>query len=203
MNFTKFKYDVSADLYRYHGSVKFKLLVKELIIGTCYKYTFWMRTARFLKEKGLLYKPLYIFAKLMLRKYMFKFGIQIHETTNIGSGLYIGHFGTIVIHPQAVIGRDCNIAQGVTIGISNRGKNIGVPVIGDRVFLGAGAKVIGGIRIGNDVLIAPNAVVTTDVPDKAVVVGIPAKIASYQGVDRYIGNYDYDNVLSPQNNKQI
>ena len=67
-------------------------------------------------------------------------------------------------------------------------KPAGVPVIGDRVYLGCGAKILGGIRIGNDVVVAPNAVVTRDVPDKAVVGGIPARVLSEEGSHGYVSN---------------
>lgn len=92
----------------------------------------------------------------------------------------------VIIHPEAVIGENCNISQGVTIRIANGGKTPGVPCIGDRVYIGSGAKVIGGIKIGNDVAIGANAVVNKDVPDGVSVAGIPAKIVSSNGSQAYI-----------------
>ncbi|MBD3807851.1 MAG: serine acetyltransferase, partial [Epsilonproteobacteria bacterium] len=106
---------------------------------------------------------------------MFKYGIEIHPGAQIGRGLYIGHWVGIVISPRAVIGENCYISHGVTIGMINSGNNAGVPVIGDRVYIGAGAKIIGNIKIGNDVAIGSNAVVTKDVPDGVTVGGVPAK----------------------------
>ena len=90
------------------------------------------------------------------------------------------------MHPRAKIGKNCNISQGVTIGQSNRGKRAGVPVIGDSVFIGPGAKIFGAITIGNNVAIGANAVVTSDVPDNAVVAGIPARILSLLGSAGYV-----------------
>jgi serine O-acetyltransferase len=75
-----------------------------------------------------------------------------------------------------VIGSNCNILQNVTIGNTKGGKKTGAPVIGDHVYLGPGAVVVGGITIGNNVLIAPNAFVNFDVPDDSIVIGNPGKI---------------------------
>jgi len=76
-------------------------------------------------------------------------GIEIPRQTRIGPGLYIGHFGGIVVNPSAVLGRNCTLSQGVTIGVSGSGDRMGVPVIGDDVYIAPGARVFGPIRIGN------------------------------------------------------
>jgi len=91
----------------------------------------------------------------------------------IGEGFYIGHFGGIIISPLARIGINCNISQGVTIGISGNGDKRGVPTIGDNVYIGAGAIIIGKITIGNNVRIGANAVVHKDIPDNSTVVVYP------------------------------
>jgi len=81
------------------------------------------------------------------------------------------------------------MSHGVTLGQTHkRSKNPGVPVIGDRVYLGCGAKILGGIKIGNDAVVAPNAVVVTDVPAGAVVGGVPARVLSMGGSDGYVSN---------------
>lgn len=108
-------------------------------------------------------------------------GISICSNAVIGPGLYLGHFGGIFIHGSSRIGARCSIGQGVTIGTLGLGKR-GAPVIGDNVFIGAGAKVLGKITVGNNVKIGANAVVLKDVPDEATVVGIPARIVSIRGI---------------------
>jgi len=108
--------------------------------------------------------------------------------TQIGPGLYIGHQGGIVINEQVVIGKNCNLSQQVTIGVSRRGERAGVPTIGDNVYLGPGAKIFGKIQVGNNAAIGANCVVTRDVPDNGVAVGIPAKVISYEGSTGYINN---------------
>lgn len=120
------------------------------------------------------------------RKMKFKYGFDISYRASIGKGLYIGHFGGIVIHGDAVLGEYCNLSQGMTIGVLNRGKNTGVPTIGDRVFMGPNCVILGGITIGNEVLVGANAVVTFDVADKAVVAAPLATVISHQGTTHYV-----------------
>jgi len=113
-------------------------------------------------------------------------GISIQFTTRIGRGLYIGHFGGIIIGPNVVMGEFCNISQGVTIGQGGRGGVQLSPAIGDRVYVGPGAKLFGGITIGSGVAIGANAVVTKDLPDNAVAVGNPARVISLKGSGDFI-----------------
>lgn len=101
-------------------------------------------------------------------------GISLPHNAQIGGGLRIYHFGNIFINPGVVIGCNCTLRQGVTIG--NRVADGPVPLIGDDVDIGAYAQLLGGIRIGNGVRIGAMAVVLMDVPDRSTVVGNPARI---------------------------
>lgn len=113
-------------------------------------------------------------------------GIQIDFDAEIGPGLYIGHSGKIVVHPDVKIGSYCNLSTGVVIGEAGRGENRGVPVIGDRVYIAPGAKLVGKIKVGSDSAIGANAVVVKDVPEKTTVGGIPAEVISQKGSDGFI-----------------
>ena len=104
------------------------------------------------------------------------FGVYIGVSANIGKALVIEHFGCIIVHGDSVIGDNCVIRQGVTIGNKNMDDPHGAPVLGNNVNVGAGAKIIGRVRIGNNVDIGANAVVINDVPDNVVVGGVPAQI---------------------------
>jgi serine O-acetyltransferase len=116
-------------------------------------------------------------------------GISIPAQCNIGPGLYIGHFGGIFIDSACSLGENCNVAQGVTIGEGGRGELHGVPVIGNRVHIGANALILGKITIGDDAVIGPGAVVMNSVPACGVAVGNPARVVGLTGSFEFV-NYD-------------
>lgn len=107
-------------------------------------------------------------------------GICIPNGTEVGGGVYFPRFGAIILSFGA-IGENCTIQQNVTLGIAGRGAERGHPTIGNRVFIGAGAMIVGKITIGDDAYIFPGSVVTRSVPPRALVMGYPARIVSYEG----------------------
>ena len=192
MKFSEYKYLIFSDLYRIKGERKLSALLWSILLGEAYKYIFWMRTCRYTRAHRLLKYAVYPIARIVLYRLTYKFGISIPPATQIGSGFYIGHFGGIIVNGYSIIGKNCNISQGVTIGQSSRGKNQGYPVLGDNVFIGPGAKILGAVCVGNDVAIGANCVVTRDIPDHSVVVGIPGQVISHAGSAVYVDNTDYD-----------
>lgn len=136
-----------------------------------YRFGRWRYTIPFWPFRvplSFLYKLLKFLSEMLL-------GIELPCEAMIGSRLVIEHTGAIVISGDAVFGDDCILRQGVTVGLRHRGVR-GSPQLGDRVDIGAGAKLLGPIRIGNDVAIGANAVVLCDVPDNCVAVGVPARV---------------------------
>jgi len=119
-------------------------------------------------------------------------GVSLPPQAQIGPGLYIGHFGQIIVNGEAVLGANCNLSQGVTIGVAGRGAERGCPRIGERVYIGPGAKLFGQITVGSDAAIGANAVVTRDVPDCAVVGGVPATVISRSGSFEFIAYRDME-----------
>jgi serine O-acetyltransferase len=117
---------------------------------------------------SLLYKILFVLIQILT-------GIELPCEAKIGRRFRIDHFGGIIISGDASFGDDIIIRNGVTIGLSHTGTR-GSPVIGNRVDIGAGAKILGPIRIGDDVTIGANAVVIRDVPSDSIAVGVPARI---------------------------
>jgi serine O-acetyltransferase len=106
------------------------------------------------------------------KKYFYKYGYQIPISTKIGRGFQLLHFGNIVFNPATIIGNNCTVAQGVLIGQNKRG----TPIIGNSAWIGANAILVGDIKIGNNVLIAPGAFINKDVPDDCLVIGNPSNV---------------------------
>ncbi len=156
---------IMGDLGRYYDKIP---MIKPIQV----RYMITYRKASFYKKKSLRG----LFYRIRLAYLSEKSGIQIPTKTKVGKGFYIGHFGTIIINPEVEIGNNVNVATGVTIGKTNRGEKKGVPIIGNNVWIGTNAVIVGKIKIGDDVLIAPNAYVNTDIPPHSIVIGNPAQI---------------------------
>lgn len=164
---------LQKDLYRESGQWHSRIEIVKKCIHPNLRFIMVFRMCQSHPNKKSLRG---LFWHLLLRRYQIKYGFQIYPKTRIGAGLYLGHFGQRVINPDTVIGENCNIAQGVTIGQANRGKLKGTPRIGNKVWIGANAVLVGNIHIGDNVLVAPNAYVNSDVPANSIVVGNPATI---------------------------
>lgn len=130
-----------------------------------HRFGVWMRGLENPVGKSVC-KRLYLMVNWFVRSFH---GIELPAATHIGRRCGIGHQGGIVVHARAVIGDDCLIRHNVTIGAARKGVGQATPRIGDRVEIGTGAVLIGGITIGDDVVIGANAVVRVDVPANAVV----------------------------------
>lgn len=175
-----------CDLYRWNGNVSFKYFCR-MFSTPKYRIVFFKRKCE--NSKGIsfwFYRAIY---ELMINKY----ATDIPSKTKIGPGFIIRHVGGIAINSNAVIGKNVEILQGVTIGSERRGKREGSPQIGDNVWIGTNAVIVGKVHIGNNVLIAPNAFVNFDVPDNSIVVGNPGKITyKKDATDGYILHTDYN-----------
>lgn len=170
------------DLYRYIGEGNRRLLnrLRYIWFTTGFQYTYCFRHISLARNPILK-----LFWRVLLRRCMFHSGIQIPSGTQNGPGLRISHFGNIVVNPAAIIGKNFSIAQGTLIG-SAQGKRKGTPVIGDNVIMSANSIVVGGVTIGNYVMIAPGAFVNFDVPSHSIVIGNPGRIIpSDHPTDKY------------------
>jgi serine O-acetyltransferase len=173
---------VASDLYRYDGVISRRSFWRNFLITPGFRYSVILRLTQYARGQRWARFGLRQFMMFMHYRYSVRYGISIHPQTRVGAGLYIGHFGGIVIGGGVTIGDNCNLSQGVTIGVSGEGAKRGAPVIGDDVYVGPGARVFGPIRIGDNVKIGPNAVVHEDIPANAIVVLEPGfRIVSYRG----------------------
>lgn len=142
--------------------------------------------------------PFRFLLKLIKRHYRFKYGFEIDLNARIGEGFYLSeHLGKVVIGPVK-IGDHCNIAHGVTIGRAYKKGKIGRPTLGNRVWIGTGSVLVGGITVGSDVMIAPNTFLNIDVPDNSVVIGNPARIIPKSNPTRHY----IDFILPPESDNQ-
>ena len=113
-------------------------------------------------------------------------GISIPSSVQIGHSFYIGHFGGIIVNARVVMGNNCNLSQGVTIGVSGQGQNRGVPKLGNNVYVGANAVIAGNINVGDNVLIGACSLVNKDVVENSVMLGVPAVKVSEKGTEGYV-----------------
>jgi serine O-acetyltransferase len=136
-----------------------------------HRFAGWRNRFRLKLVRG----PLSLIYRAMFRHCRNVYGIEIPETARLGRRVIFEHQGAVVVHPCAVIGDDCVIRHGVTLGV--RHDNVQeAPVLGRRVSVGAGAKILGPVFVGDDARIGANAVVLCDVPAGATAVGVPARI---------------------------
>ena len=165
---------IASDLCRYgvQSEKSLSFLSRHELYG--FRYTKILRKTKYYKENRKAIR--YMFNRLKLIYYTEKYGYCISYSTEIGKGFYLGHLGNIVVNYQAKIGNNVNLAQGVTIGMANGGKHKGVPIISDNVWIGANSTIVGGIVIGEDVMIAPNTFVNFDVPPHSIVISNKANV---------------------------
>lgn len=143
-----------------------------------WKYQRILRKVEYYSNKeSVLCKAMLVFYKLRLKNLGIKLGFSIDPFV-FGPGLSIAHYGCITVNPNARVGSNCRIHEGVTLGATN-GES-GAPIIGDNCFIGSGAKIIGQIEIGNDVAIGAGAVVVKSCEEDGVTLGgVPASIISH------------------------
>lgn len=161
-------FDLVREDFRAHERDPWRQGVWVLLVYRFGRWRYTVRPAWLRKPLSLLYKFMKIASQILT-------GIDLPCEARVGRRLVIEHFGGIVVSGDTVIGDDVTIRHGVTLGLRRKGV-AGAPVIGNRVDIGAGAKILGPVKIGDGAAIGANAVVLCDVPAGAVAVGIPAVI---------------------------
>jgi serine O-acetyltransferase len=161
-------FDRITEDYAAHGRDPWRQGVWVMIV---YRFGQW----RYRVRPALLRKPFSLAYKLLKISVQVLTGIDLPCEAKVGRRLVIEHFGGIVVSGDTVIGDDVTLRHGVTLGLRRTGVQ-GAPVIGNQVDIGAGAKILGPVHIGDGAVIGANAVVLCDVPPGALAVGIPARI---------------------------
>lgn len=167
-----FARDIDRYLTAGRGAPKIYLLFEQgLWAVAVYRFGKWVRTVRIPVVSTILKAAAFLAFKLT----EVLTGISLPASASIGPGLYLGHFGPTIVHSSAVIGEGCSLGPGVVIGTRGLGSG-GAPQLGNDVYVGVGAKILGPVVIGDGARIGANAVVLSSVPDGATAVGVPARI---------------------------
>lgn len=185
MKFSDFKRIILADMQRYPRNPKNRLLTAYRV-HPGFRFTFWYRFAQFLMTRPSL-KVLYRVVRWKYLRVQLATGIQIPILADIGEGLYIPHFGGIVVNPNFRAGKNLYLSHNVTIGKVHVGDRQGVPSVGEGVFLGTGTVLLGAINLGDNVAVGANSVVINHLPADAFAVGTPAKVVSNVGATGVLG----------------
>ena len=146
---------------------------------------------------ALFRNKLFFLARVVSQVSRFFTGIEIHPGAKIGRRFFIDHGMGVVIGETAVIGDNCLLYQGVTLGGTGKDKGKRHPTLGSNVLVGSGAKVLGPFRVGNNVKIAANAVVLNEIPDDCTAVGVPARIVRRKGEKIHNCPQDLDQIHMP------
>lgn len=172
------------DFERINGKLTFRKIMMSLLFEPGFKYIFWMRITRYFWLKRGLVRIFYVPCRFILKHFAYKYTFDVSYQAKIGPGLSIAHHGYIVVRAAATIGENCSLRPGVVIG-KKLTDDVNAAVLGNNVDIGVGAKILGDVHIGNNVTIGANAVITKNVPDNAVVAGVPARILRYRNEENH------------------
>lgn len=181
----KLKDIINSDLFRLGGDISKKSLIINMLLNPAFKFIYIHRKCSYHRKRS---RVKYLFYRIVLYRLNLKYGFEISNQAKIGRGFKIDHRGSIIINPNAVLGENVNVTSGVLIGQQNRGKKMGSPIIGNCVWIGANTSIVGNVKIGDNVMIAPGSFINFDVPSNSIVFGNPGVIKeSINATNGYIG----------------
>ncbi len=184
---------IQSDMYRYYGCISWKFFFKLLMQEKGFVASVSYRATRFFHINKC--RPIGFFMKLTNRIIQEHYQCELPYNCRVGPGLHISHLSGMVINGDCVLGKNLNLSHQITLGGKPKGAFSGTPTLLDNIYIGPGAKIIGGIIIGNYVAIGANAVVVKPLPDNCVAAGVPAKILSEDGSGDYCLNTDYEDKI--------
>ncbi len=189
MFFRQLRDDIKAVLERDPAA---RNSLEVLLLYSGVNAVFWHRISHFLFNHNMKF-----IARWISQSVKFFTGIEIHPGATIGKRFFIDHGMGVVIGETAIIGNDCTIYQGVTLG--GTGKDIGKrhPTLGNNVMVGSGAKILGPFTVGDNSKIAAGAVVLSEVPPNSTCVGVPARIVKREGIKVYENDLDQIKIPDP------
>ncbi len=160
--------DYQKDLWRIFGDASKKHMLKAMT----WNHYLFLLSWRKIKSKS----KITFFWRVINHHTKNSNGLEIPFTVQLGEGILLVHPYGITLNSNAIIGNNVTIYKGATIGNIKVGRRQGTPIIGDRVYIGLNSTIVGGVKIGSDVLVAPNTYINFDVPDHSVVIGSPGVI---------------------------
>ena len=164
----------------------------EVFLYPSFRVMLSYRRAHRLYEKGH-----YFWARWISQRAARKSGIEIHPGAQIGKGLFIDHGSGVIIGETTIIGDNCTLYQGVTLGGTGKEQGKRHPTLGNNVMVSAGAKVLGSFKVGDNSKIGAGAVVIKEVPDNATVVGVPGRVVTHNDVRLPQEDMDQTNLPDP------
>lgn len=164
----------------------------EVVLYPSFRVMLSYRRAHRLYEKGH-----YFWARWISQRAARKSGIEIHPGAQIGKGLFIDHGSGVIIGETTIIGDNCTLYQGVTLGGTGKEQGKRHPTLGNNVMVSAGAKVLGSFKVGDNSKIGAGAVVIKEVPDNATVVGVPGRVVKHNDVRLPQEDMDQMNLPDP------
>lgn len=188
MTWNELKHCIKADLYRYEAGFSWRHWAHAWRREPGFRITLLLRLCRFTRLRPWMRWTLYLPLKLWFNRLSMKLKVFMDPLGEIGPGLCLGHPFMIIINRRVKVGRDCTISHEVTLGSHARGERKGCPELGQRVYIGPGAKIFGAIKIHDDAAVGANAVVTRDVEANTVAAGCPARTISMKGSAGYVTN---------------
>ena len=164
----------------------------EVFLYPSFRVMLSYRRAHRLYKKGH-----YFWARWISQRAARKSGIEIHPGAQIGKGLFIDHGSGVIIGETTIIGDNCTLYQGVTLGGTGKEQGKRHPTLGNNVMVSAGAKVLGSFKVGDNSKIGAGAVVIKEVPDNATVVGVPGRVVKHNHVRLPQEDMDQTNLPDP------
>jgi serine O-acetyltransferase len=182
---------IRADLHRIEGRHDNATLLHQWWWNPGFNYVFWFRITQWTQRRRWARPIFFPLLVLILHRRHLQSGIRIPLSVKAGPGLHIGHWGGIWINPQCRLGANCTISNDVNAGSAGGASKVGVPQIGDNVYIGPGSRLAGPIQIGQNVAIMPNTLVTADVPPNSIIIGVPHRISGRLEHNNFVSNTQY------------
>jgi len=153
-----------------------KYIIKAYMKDPRFRVNFWLRVGQYLNNKYSNYFIKHLILRIIKNRLQLLYGFDTTFNVKIGIGLRIVHLGCIVIHGNAVIGSNCTIQNSVSIGQGERHDPTSIPKLGDNIFIGVGAKLIGSITIEDNCIIGAMTLVNKSFPSNSTIIGIPGRL---------------------------